>query len=128
MQFEDKVWSYDELNRKANQLARRLRESGVQAGTTAAILTARSAEMVIGILAVLKAGGAYVPIDPDHPESVCNISSRTAERRFFNAKAMKPLAEAAEFGGDILFVEDETFIWEMRLICAFRFLRKQWQI
>ncbi len=107
LQFEDKVWSYGELNRKANQLARRLRERGVQPGTTAAILTARSAEMVIGILAVLKAGAAYVPIDPDHPENVCNISSRTAERRFFNAKAMKPLAEAAEFGGDILFLEDE---------------------
>ncbi|MCY7817463.1 lichenysin non-ribosomal peptide synthetase LicA, partial [Bacillus haynesii] len=108
LQFEDKVWSYDELNRKANQLARRLRERGVQGGTTAAILTARSAEMVIGILAVLKAGGAYVPIDPDHPEKrVQHFFKDSGAAVLLTQKAMKPLAVAAEFGGDILFLEDE---------------------
>ncbi|MPQ25673.1 lichenysin non-ribosomal peptide synthetase LicA [Bacillus paralicheniformis] len=108
LQFEDTVWSYGELNRKANQLARRLRERGVQAGTPAAILTARSAEMVIGILAVLKAGGAYVPIDPDHPEKrVQHFFEDSGAAVLLTQKAMKPLAEAAEFGGDILFLEDE---------------------
>ncbi|MCY8340416.1 lichenysin non-ribosomal peptide synthetase LicA [Bacillus haynesii] len=108
LQFEDKVWSYDELNRKANQLARRLRERGVQGGTTAAILTARSAEMVIGILAVLKAGGAYVPIDPDHPEKrVQHFFKDSGAAVLLTQKSMKPLAAAAEFGGDILFLEDE---------------------
>ncbi|TWK51749.1 hypothetical protein CHCC20347_3049 [Bacillus paralicheniformis] len=108
LQFEDKVWSYGELNRKANQLARRLRERGVQPGTTAAILTARSAEMVIGILAVLKAGAAYVPIDPDHPEKrVQHFFEDSGAAVLLTQKAMKPLAEAAEFGGDILFLEDE---------------------
>ncbi|MGU9503872.1 lichenysin non-ribosomal peptide synthetase LicA [Bacillus paralicheniformis] len=108
LQFEDKVWSYGELNRKANQLARRLRERGVQPGTTAAILTARSAEMVIGILAVLKAGAAYVPIDPDHPEKrVQHFFEDSGAAVLLTQKAMKPLAEAAEFGGEILFLEDE---------------------
>ncbi|MDE1392763.1 lichenysin non-ribosomal peptide synthetase LicA [Bacillus paralicheniformis] len=108
LQFEDKVWSYGELNRKANQLARRLRERGVQPGTTAAILTARSAEMVIGILAVLKAGAAYVPIDPDHPEKrVQHFFEDSGAAVLLTQKAMKPFAEAAEFGGDILFLEDE---------------------
>ncbi|MCY8102057.1 lichenysin non-ribosomal peptide synthetase LicA [Bacillus haynesii] len=108
LQFEDKVWSYDELNRKANQLARRLRERGVQGGTTAAILTARSAEMVIGILAVLKAGGAYVPIDPDQPEKrVQHFFKDSGAAVLLTQKSMKPLAAAAEFGGDILFLEDE---------------------
>ncbi|WP_271725743.1 lichenysin non-ribosomal peptide synthetase LicA [Bacillus paralicheniformis] len=108
LQFEDKVWSYGELNRKANQLARRLRERGVQPGTTAAILTARSAEMVIGILAVLKAGAAYVPIDPDHPEKrVQHFFEDSGAAVLLTQKAMKPLAEAAEVGGDILFLEDE---------------------
>ncbi|WP_252607192.1 lichenysin non-ribosomal peptide synthetase LicA [Bacillus paralicheniformis] len=108
LQFEDKVWSYGELNRKANQLARRLRERGVRAGTTAAILTARSAEMVIGILAVLKAGGAYVPIDPDHPEKrVQHFFEDSGAAVLLTQKAMTPLAEAAGFGGDILFLEDE---------------------
>ncbi|MBJ8193963.1 AMP-binding protein, partial [Bacillus cereus] len=31
------------------------------------ILAGRSAELLIGVLAVWKAGGAYVPLDPDYP-------------------------------------------------------------
>ena len=62
------VMTYDELNRKANQLANTLRMKGVSNENTVALFTDRSIETVIGILATLKAGGAYVPIDPDYPE------------------------------------------------------------
>ncbi|MZQ80588.1 amino acid adenylation domain-containing protein [Paenibacillus sp. 5J-6] len=59
--------TYGELNRRANQLARKLREEGVGKDVRVALLMERSPEMLVGILAVLKAGGAYVPIDPDYP-------------------------------------------------------------
>ncbi|MFF2175863.1 amino acid adenylation domain-containing protein, partial [Lysinibacillus sp. NPDC058147] len=61
------VMTYDELNRKANQLANTLRMKGVSNENTVALFTDRSIEVVVGILAILKAGGAYVPIDPDYP-------------------------------------------------------------
>jgi amino acid adenylation domain-containing protein len=59
--------SYAELEVRANQLARHLRELGVRPGVVVAICAERSAEMVIALLAVLKAGGAYAPIDPAYP-------------------------------------------------------------
>lgn len=65
--FEDTSLSYDALNRRANQLARTLRDQGVKPDQCVALLTERSIEMIVGILAILKAGGAYVPIDPSYP-------------------------------------------------------------
>jgi amino acid adenylation domain-containing protein/non-ribosomal peptide synthase protein (TIGR01720 family) len=59
--------SYDDLKRRANQLAHYLRELGVRPDTLVAILLERSAEMVVTLIAVLKAGGAYVPLDPSYP-------------------------------------------------------------
>jgi non-ribosomal peptide synthetase component F len=66
--FEGQSLSYQELNQKANQLALRLRQSGVSAGEIVGIMSKRSLQMMIAILGILKSGGAYVPIDPDYPE------------------------------------------------------------
>jgi amino acid adenylation domain-containing protein len=65
--FDDERLSYAELNRRANRLAHRLRSLGVGTEARVGILLERSAEMVVGLLAVLKAGGAYVPLDPTYP-------------------------------------------------------------
>ncbi len=65
--FEDKKLTYRELNEKANQLARRLREDGVKPDQVVAIMVERSLEMMIGLMAILKAGGAYLPIAPNYP-------------------------------------------------------------
>ncbi len=65
--FEDSSLTYDELNRRANQLARRLQKLGVRRDLTVGVCLDRSPEMVTALLAVLKAGGAYVPLDPAYP-------------------------------------------------------------
>ena len=59
--------SYEELNRRANQLAHYLRQQGVGPEVLVGILLERSVEMVVAVLGVLKAGGAYVPLDPVYP-------------------------------------------------------------
>ena len=66
--FEDTRLTFAELNAKANQLARKLRDMGVKPDDFVAMLTERSLEMIIGIYGILKAGGAYVPMDPTYPE------------------------------------------------------------
>jgi amino acid adenylation domain-containing protein/non-ribosomal peptide synthase protein (TIGR01720 family) len=67
--FGDASLSYDELDRRANQLAHRLRDLNVGPEIRVGIFMHRSLEMTIGLLAVLKAGGAYVPLEPAYPAS-----------------------------------------------------------
>jgi amino acid adenylation domain-containing protein len=67
IEFAGQQLSYDELNRRANRLARHLRSLGVGCEQKVALLIERSAEMIVGMLAILKAGGAYVPLDPAYP-------------------------------------------------------------
>ncbi|ACL76719.1 non-ribosomal peptide synthetase [Ruminiclostridium cellulolyticum] len=61
-------FTYRELNEKANQLARHLRNAGVKRETIVGIMANSSIEMVIGIIGILKSGGAYLPIDAGYPD------------------------------------------------------------
>lgn len=65
---EDQQLSYQELNTRANQLARYLQGLGVKPDVLVGICLERSLEMVVGLLGILKAGGAYVPLDPGYPK------------------------------------------------------------
>ncbi|HEY2785185.1 MAG TPA: amino acid adenylation domain-containing protein [Fimbriiglobus sp.] len=65
--LEDTVLTYGELNRRANRLARRLRNLGVGPEVIVGLCAERCPELIIGILGILKAGGAYLPIDPAYP-------------------------------------------------------------
>ena len=67
--FGDAEVTYRELNRRANQLAHRLRTEGVKDEAAVGIHARRSIEMVVATIAILKAGGAYVPLDPELPAS-----------------------------------------------------------
>jgi amino acid adenylation domain-containing protein len=63
----DIVVTYGQLDRKANQVARRLRELGVERDQLVAVLLSRSVEMVAGVMGILKAGAAYLPLDQSSP-------------------------------------------------------------
>ncbi|HEX8118473.1 MAG TPA: amino acid adenylation domain-containing protein, partial [Pyrinomonadaceae bacterium] len=65
--FGEERVGYAELNRRANQLAHRLRGLGVGPDVTVGICVERSVEMIVGLLGILKAGGAYLPLDPSYP-------------------------------------------------------------
>ena len=66
--FQECSLTYQELNRRANQVAHYLQKSGVGPEVLVGICVERSFEMVIGLLGILKAGGAYVPLDPEYPK------------------------------------------------------------
>ncbi|KAB2915822.1 MAG: amino acid adenylation domain-containing protein [Hyphomicrobiaceae bacterium] len=61
------VLSYRDLERRANQLAHHLRQSGVAPGSLVGVCLWRTPRLFIALLAVLKAGAGYVPIDPRFP-------------------------------------------------------------
>ncbi|HJT55100.1 MAG TPA: amino acid adenylation domain-containing protein, partial [Ktedonobacteraceae bacterium] len=61
--------SYEQLNSKANQLARWLISQGFGPNDLAGLFAERGIDMLIAILAVFKAGGAYVPLDSSFPDA-----------------------------------------------------------
>lgn len=67
--FENTKLTYDELNKKANQLAHYLINCHqIKPDDLIALLLDRDEYTLISILAILKAGGAYVPIDLSYPQ------------------------------------------------------------
>ncbi|MEP2718651.1 MupA/Atu3671 family FMN-dependent luciferase-like monooxygenase [Pseudophaeobacter sp.] len=66
--FEGESYSYAALNARANALAAQLQQIGVKPGAHVGVYIKRSADLMVGALAVLKAGGAYVPLDPAYPQ------------------------------------------------------------
>ena len=63
----DRSLTYRELDEASNRLAHLLVAQGVGPGGCVALLSPRSAEAIVAILAVLKTGAAYLPIDPSLP-------------------------------------------------------------
>lgn len=61
--------TYQELNMKANSIARVLKARGVTRNSVVGIIAERSMVMLIGIFGILKAGAAYLPLDPAYPQS-----------------------------------------------------------
>jgi len=64
---DGRQFTYLEIHRQANQLARYLRKSGVGREARVGVCMNRTPEMVMVLLAILKAGGTYVPLDPAYP-------------------------------------------------------------
>lgn len=60
--------TYSELNAKANQLAKYIRQTESNGSGITAIYMERTTKLVIALLAVLKAGGSYLPLDPIYPK------------------------------------------------------------
>ncbi|MFF4605124.1 amino acid adenylation domain-containing protein [Streptomyces sp. NPDC001339] len=61
--------SYAQLDRRANQVARRLRSLGVVPGDRVAVMLRRGPHLLTALLGVLKSGAAYVPVDPGYPSA-----------------------------------------------------------
>ncbi|MDY6802251.1 MAG: amino acid adenylation domain-containing protein [Cyanobacteriota bacterium] len=59
--------TYEQLNRRANQLGHYLQARGVGPEVLVGLCLDRSPEAIAAMLGIIKAGGAYVPIDPDYP-------------------------------------------------------------
>ncbi|MBP5910183.1 AMP-binding protein [Streptomyces sp. LBUM 1478] len=59
--------TYDEVNRRANRLARHLVSLGAGPETVVAVVLPRRPDVLVALLAVLKSGAAYLPVDPANP-------------------------------------------------------------
>ncbi|QQP99052.1 non-ribosomal peptide synthetase [Lysobacter enzymogenes] len=66
---EDARVTYAELQARATELARWLRQAGIGPGCIVGLCLERSPLLVVATLAVLRAGAAYLPIDPRTPQA-----------------------------------------------------------
>ena len=67
VRFEERQYSYAELDAESDRLAGLLAAAGAAPEKTVALHAARGCEFVLGMLAILKTGAAYVPLDPQLP-------------------------------------------------------------
>jgi non-ribosomal peptide synthetase component F len=112
--FEEEELSYQELNKRSNQLAHYLRGKGVKEETLVPICIERSIEMLVGILGILKAGGAYVPIDPEYPQERISYMLEDTKAKIVvsSAKSRSKLQEARDI--DITELDTEWEVIEMQ--------------
>ncbi|HTI07452.1 MAG TPA: amino acid adenylation domain-containing protein [Puia sp.] len=95
--YENKTFSYKELNERADQLAGYLlAKYDIQGNERVGIKLDRSEWMIIAILAVLKSGAAYVPIDPGYPvERIGYIIADSGCKGVLDKKELNTFEETA---------------------------------
>lgn len=96
--------TYRGLNEKANQLARFLRQKGVEKDTIAAVMIDPSVEIIIAILALLKAGGAYLPIEPEYLANRTIYMLKDSQVRLLLTRTH--LISRVEFWGETIDLDD----------------------
>ncbi|MEO7327517.1 MAG: non-ribosomal peptide synthetase [Minicystis sp.] len=98
-------FTYAELDRRSNRLARVLQSEGVKPEDTVALCTDRGIEMVVAVIAVLKAGGAYVPLDGALPKDRISFMIENSRSRLLLTQ--KPIwDELPSHDARPLFVDD----------------------
>jgi amino acid adenylation domain-containing protein len=105
----DRQLTYQELNARANQLARALLARGLAREAVVGVVTERNLDWMTAVLAIFKAGGAYLPIEPHFPaDRIARTLSRAGCRLVLTERASTAmLYQAVESlsGVQTLFIE-----------------------
>jgi len=90
--------SYGELDRRANQLANRLRSAGVGPEVLVGLCLERSPALGMASLGILKAGGAYLSLDSSYPDERIAFMMSDSRARILvtQASLMSRLGQMAE--------------------------------
>ncbi|MED1801253.1 amino acid adenylation domain-containing protein [Brevibacillus porteri] len=102
--FGNEQWTYRQINNRANFLASKLRNQGVKPDTLVGLLSERSPDMMIGILAILKAGGAYMPMDTVAPKDRLSYILRDSDTKV--VVMQEKFKTAIDFNGPVLLLEE----------------------
>jgi fengycin family lipopeptide synthetase D len=109
--FEDRQLTFKELNEKSNQVARILRNKGVEPDSIVALMLENSLEMIIGVLGILKAGGAYLPINPEYPQERIRFSLQDSQVKILLTHSR--ITWRCDFGPEIIQLDNpENYVGE----------------
>lgn len=99
--------TYEELNSRANHIAKKLRDAGVQANVIVALMVQRSIDMLIGMLGILKAGGCYLPIDPKFPKARIEYMLEDSKAKLLLTQ--HSVGEVKDYDGMVFYLDEEKY-------------------
>ncbi|KZW99546.1 hypothetical protein JL49_16525 [Pseudoalteromonas luteoviolacea] len=106
--------TYDELNRKSNQLAHYLKSNGVSRNDYVSLCMDRSIDMFITLYAICKVGACYVPLDPEIPAARIQYILEEAKPSFLFVDS-KNAAKITDWNGPIINTETDSAQWSDQL-------------
>ncbi|MFJ8254655.1 amino acid adenylation domain-containing protein [Streptomyces sp. NPDC094466] len=102
--FAEERWTYADLGRASDRVARGLLALGAAPGDSVGIAMDRSPETVAVILGVLKAGAAALPLDTDYPQE--RLTAMLEQARPLRVVAQRTRSELLPDGVPVLLAED----------------------
>ena len=115
--FEDKKFTYAELDSRANDIAARIVRLGCGHGDVAALMLPRDEHMPMASLGILKAGCAYQPLDPTYPPERLNFMVKDADAKVLvTTKELRHLV--GDYAGEILYIDEIPHTEDFSPECA----------
>jgi amino acid adenylation domain-containing protein len=104
LKFGDHQITYEDLEKKACQMAHHLTDQGLNSGHLVAVLLPRSIELVATLIAIMKCGSAYLPLDPNFPNKRLEFMLEDSEAKYIITS--KTLPSEISTKATSLFLED----------------------
>ncbi|KEK25307.1 non-ribosomal peptide synthetase [Bacillus gaemokensis] len=98
------AYTFAELDKRSNQVARCLRKKGIRSNDVVALVMERSVDVIVGILGILKAGGAYLPIDGETPRERIEYILKDSETVL--VMTQKKFQEKFQYDRDIVTLDE----------------------
>lgn len=112
---EEKMWSYSELNKRANQIAFSLQKRGVKHKDLVGVCLIGSFDYFCAVLAILKCGAAFIPLDADYPDRYLQqILSESCAQWLVTIK--KYQEKPALWNGARIFLDDEMIRYDEEFV------------
>ncbi|WP_281322344.1 non-ribosomal peptide synthetase [Flavobacterium aestivum] len=107
LEFENKTFTYKQLNEQANQLAHHLRdEYNVTRGDVVSLMVERNEWLIIGFLGILKSGGVYLPMDSGNSGERNNFILSDANSKILITESLN-IFNVSDFTGSLFAIDVE---------------------
>ncbi|WP_021170822.1 Linear gramicidin synthase subunit D [Sporomusa ovata DSM 2662] len=104
--YEQKQYTYQELDEITDKLAKKLKTVGVGPEQIVGVLIDRSEYMVIYPLAIVKAGGAYMPLDYSFPTDRLEFMIQDAGVQLILSEQNRVAEHLPQFSGTVITTAD----------------------
>jgi D-alanine--poly(phosphoribitol) ligase subunit 1 len=103
----DVIYTYRELNARANQVAHYLMAKGFGKSSVIGVCLDRSPDMAVSVLGILKAGAAYAPLDTTYPAGRLRVMRSQLTRMKLIVASSATVDMTGTSGAEILNMSEE---------------------